>query len=35
MFSQLRSVITTCAYLAIIAGAVVVLRLGLALEHMR
>ena len=35
MLRQLRSALTTCAYLAIIAGGVVVLRLGLALEHIR
>ncbi len=35
MLKQLRSVVTTCAYFAVIMGAVVALRLGLVLEHMR
>ncbi len=35
MFKQLQSAVTTCAYFAVIMGAVVALRLGLALEHLR
>ncbi len=35
MLSQLRSVVATCVSFAIIMGAVVGLRLGLVLQHMR
>ncbi len=35
MLGRLRSVVTAFAYLAIVAGTAVALRLGLALEHLR